>query len=90
MVCVTSKEDLSFFERLVSDHSLTKVTKILPGGERRQDSVWAGISYLGEWSDQNDLIVVHDGVRPLVTPQLIEKVIEAAHEAGEARLRRFG
>lgn len=84
IVCITSKEDLSFFERLVSDHSLTKVTKILPGGERRQDSVWAGISYLEEWSDQNDLVVVHDGVRPLVTPQLIERVIEAAKAEGSA------
>lgn len=84
IICVASKDDLSFFERLVSDHALTKVTKILPGGERRQDSVWAGLSYLGEWNDRNDLVVVHDGVRPLVTSQLIERVIDAAHEAGGA------
>lgn len=84
IICIASKEDLSFFERLVSDHSLTKVAKILPGGERRQDSVWAGVSYLGGWSDLNDFIVVHDGVRPLVTSQLIEKVIEAAKEEGSA------
>ncbi len=32
IICISSKEDLSFFERLVSDHSLTKVTKVLPGG----------------------------------------------------------
>lgn len=84
IICITSKDDLSFFERLVSDHSLTKVTKILPGGERRQDSIWAGLSCLAEWSDRNDLVVVHDGVRPLVTSQLIEKVIEAAREEGGA------
>jgi len=84
IVCISSKEDLSFFERLVSDHSLTKVTKVLPGGERRQDSVGAGLFYLGERCDRNDLVVVHDGVRPLVTPQLIEKVIEAAKEEGSA------
>lgn len=84
IVCIASKEDLSFFERLISDHSLTKVTKILPGGERRQDSVWAGVSHLGGGSDPNDLVVVHDGVRPLVTARLIEKVIEAAKEEGSA------
>lgn len=82
IICVSSKEDLSLFERLVSDHSLTKVTKILPGGERRQDSVWAGVSYLGERCDPNDLVVVHDGVRPLITPRLIEKVIDAAQKEG--------
>lgn len=84
IICICSKEDLSIFERLVSDHGLIKVTKILPGGERRQDSVWAGVSHLAERSDPNDLIAVHDGVRPLVTPQLIEKVIEAAKGEGSA------
>lgn len=84
IVCIASKEDLSFFERLISDHSLTKVTKILPGGERRQDSVRAGVSHLEGRSDPDDLVVVHDGVRPLVTPRLIEKVIEAAKEGGSA------
>ncbi len=84
IICIASKEDLSLFESLVSDHSLTKVARILPGGERRQDSVWAGISYLGTQSDLNDLVVVHDGVRPLITSRLIEKVIEAAREEGGA------
>jgi 2-C-methyl-D-erythritol 4-phosphate cytidylyltransferase len=82
IVCISSKEDLPLFERLISDHSLTKVTKILPGGERRQDSVWAGVSHLGERSDLNDLVVVHDGVRPLITPRLIEKVIDVAKREG--------
>lgn len=84
IICVSSNEDLSFFERLVSDHALTKVVKLLPGGERRQDSVWAGLAYLGERHDRKDLVVVHDGVRPLVTPQLIEKVIRAAGAEGSA------
>ena len=83
IVCVAPKEDLSFFERLISEYSLTKITALLPGGDRRQDSVWAGLSSLAQ-RDQEDLVVVHDGVRPLVTSQLIEKVIESAKEAGSA------
>ena len=51
------------------------------GGERRQDSVRAGLDALPEdcgW------IVVHDGARPFVTPALIEAGIEAAHPTGAA------
>jgi len=84
IVCIAPKEDLSYFERLISDHALTKVTKLLPGGERRQDSVWAGLCYLERKGQRDDLVAVHDGVRPLVTAHLIERVIEAAKEEGGA------
>ncbi|TAJ97064.1 MAG: 2-C-methyl-D-erythritol 4-phosphate cytidylyltransferase [Candidatus Manganitrophaceae bacterium] len=83
IICIAPKEDLPFFERLVSDHSLTKVAKLLPGGERRQDSVLAGLFYLEGRSDPDGLVAVHDAVRPLVTTELIERVVEGAKgEAG--------
>ncbi|MBI3802644.1 MAG: 2-C-methyl-D-erythritol 4-phosphate cytidylyltransferase [Nitrospirae bacterium] len=84
ITCVVSKEDCSFIEGLVSSHRLDKVKRILHGGERRQDSVWAAVSELCERSDPNDLILVHDGVRPLVTTELIERVAAAAAEVGGA------
>ena len=58
--------------------------KTLPpviGGERRQDSVRAGLEAL---PDDCGWIVVHDGARPFVTPALIEAGIEAAHPTGAA------
>jgi 2-C-methyl-D-erythritol 4-phosphate cytidylyltransferase len=50
------------------------------GGKRRQDSVAAGLTYLEDciW------IIVHDGARPLVTPDLITRGLQAAVETGSA------
>lgn len=57
-----------------------KVTRTARGGERRQDSVRAGLVTIGahEW------IVVHDGARPLVTPEIISRGLAAARESGAA------
>lgn len=45
----------------------------IPGGERRRDSVAAG---LGEISDQATFVLVHDAARPLAGPDLVERVIK--------------
>jgi 2-C-methyl-D-erythritol 4-phosphate cytidylyltransferase len=57
-----------------------KVTRTTMGGRRRQDSVRAGLHTIAprEW------VVVHDGARPLVTPELIAAGVEAARETGAA------
>jgi 2-C-methyl-D-erythritol 4-phosphate cytidylyltransferase len=54
---------------------LKKVTRLLPGGLRRQDSVYAGL--LATSSD-TDIVLVHDGVRPFVTRAMIRQTIEGA------------
>lgn len=57
-----------------------KVARTCMGGRRRQDSVRAGLHTIAprEW------VVVHDGARPLVTPELIAAGVEAARETGAA------
>ena len=62
------------------DKVWSKVTDICAGGRRRQDSVAAGLSRLNHcrW------VVIHDGARPLVTEDLIERGLEAARETGAA------
>src|SRR5437870_4267247 len=67
-----------------------KVVEVVGGGERRQDSVAAGIGALAalaarDLDDHEDRIVlVHDGARPLVTAALIESVIGAVRKFGAA------
>ncbi len=78
LVCVVAKEDISFFEKQIGTGPGSKIKKIVAGGAHRQDSVAAGLFYLEEIGSVNDLVVVHDGVRPFVTPALIKKVIDAA------------
>ena len=82
ILCVTSKEDLRFLERLLAEHALTKVTRVLPGGERRQDSVRSAVDFLEEQGHPDDIVMVHDGVRPLVTLSLIQEIICAAEKYG--------
>jgi 2-C-methyl-D-erythritol 4-phosphate cytidylyltransferase len=53
---------------------LKKVSRILPGGPERQDSIYGGLKAI---SGQADFVIIHDGVRPFVSPELIERVLLA-------------
>lgn len=57
-----------------------KVCGILPGGKERQDTVWEAVKRIPE----EDLILIHDGVRPYVTDAVIEGVLFGAKSAGAA------
>ena len=57
------------------------VREVVVGGEQRQDSVYNGFNSLEEGTD---IVVVHDGVRPFTTPQMITATVEAAQQHGAA------
>ena len=57
------------------------VREVVVGGEQRQDSVYNGFNSLEEGTD---IVVVHDGVRPFTTPQMITATVEAAEQHGAA------
>ncbi len=59
-----------------------KLSAVVHGGEKRQDSVMAGFSQVKPIKDT--IVLVHDGVRPLVGKDLITRVIEAAEKVGAA------
>ena len=62
-------------EALVSEYRLHKVSKVLAGGEKRQDSVSRILKRLV--LQNSDIVVVHDGVRPFISPKKISQVIKA-------------
>lgn len=66
---------------IVTRYQLSKVTKIVAGGERRQDSVRHGLMAVQEGVE---VILVHDAVRPLITSDVVERVIARAKETGAA------
>jgi len=80
VVLVLSPENLDRGHALVKRYAFTKVSAVVAGGARRQDSVRLGLEALGPC----DYVAVHDGARPLVTPDLIERGIQAAREIGAA------
>jgi len=57
------------------------VQEVVVGGEQRQDSVYNGFNSLEKGTD---IVVVHDGVRPFTTPQMITATVEAAQQHGAA------
>ncbi len=60
-----------------------RVHAVVRGGVRRQDSVAAGVAALGDGAP-DDVILVHDGARPLVSSALVERVAMAAAAHGAA------
>jgi len=80
IVVVVGGERKERCRRLVTGKEWSKVTDVCLGGERRQDSVAAGLKRLSKC----DWVVIHDGARPLVTVDLIERGLEAAKETGAA------
>jgi 2-C-methyl-D-erythritol 4-phosphate cytidylyltransferase len=59
-----------------------KLSAVVHGGEKRQDSVLAGFKKVAP--EKDGIVLVHDGVRPLVEKDLISRVIEAAEKEGAA------
>ncbi|MGI6512987.1 MAG: 2-C-methyl-D-erythritol 4-phosphate cytidylyltransferase [Syntrophomonadales bacterium] len=82
IIVVAHPREVSVMEQdIVKRFEYRKVRQIVPGGRERQDSVWAGLKAL-----DNDLhlVAVHDGARPLVSPELALRVIETARVFGAA------
>jgi 2-C-methyl-D-erythritol 4-phosphate cytidylyltransferase len=68
-------------EQILRGENFKKVRSIVAGGERRQDSVNAGLERLDESARY---VAVHDAARPLITPQQIERVYEVSRTHGAA------
>ncbi len=83
IVLVAPPDALDTFERLRREAKWQKVTAIVPGGDDRQQSVWKGLQAM---PSETEWVIVHDGARPLVTPELITAVWEAAVEIGTAAI----
>ncbi len=78
LVVVASEANRGAVEALVS--TAAPDARVVLGGERRRDSVAAGLAALPE----SDYVIVHDGARPLVTSELIESALMCAGEASAA------
>ena len=77
---VVGQEDLDYcLKEIVEKYGFQKVSKIVPGGKRRQESVKNGIDALPK---DADIVAIHDGVRPLVTQAMIEDSICSAVRYG--------
>ena len=65
-------------EHVVAACGFRKVVEIVAGGRERQNSVMNGLNAMRRNVADDDVVLIHDGVRPLITPQLLRESIEVA------------
>lgn len=75
IACV--KEYIEELKGLLKRFSIIKVKKIVPGGETGHDSIYQGLLAMEDFVRQDDIVLIHDGVRPLIDEELITLNIEA-------------
>ncbi len=79
IVLVVRKDQVLAAKSVVQMFGISKVRSVVAGGGRRQDSVLNG---MGELDPDARVVVVHDGARPCVTPELISETIKSAKRNG--------
>src|SRR6266850_5781559 len=65
VVVVLPPQDAAGFLELAGRYGLKKLARVVPGGATRAQSVWRGLQSL---RPTTDIVAVHDGVRPFVSP----------------------
>lgn len=81
IVVVVNEKDVEYTKAILNGYGFSKIQGIFPGGQRRQDSVYIGLKGIG---GSPDIVIVHDGVRPFVTKEIIERVVDEAKRYGGA------
>ncbi len=84
VIVVLPAEETAAFLTLAGKRSLRKLSRVVPGGTTRADSVKRGLNAIR--SASAGIVAVHDGVRPFVTAEEIDSVVAAAESDGAAIL----
>ncbi len=86
-ICVVCLESwIPYFRDLVKRFGLQKIRWVVPGGNSGQDSIFKGLSAVFEDDtvEKDAIMLMHDGVRPLISVKTVEDVIACARENGNA------
>ena len=82
VVCVEGWE--SILSAYARQYKITKLKHIIPGGENGQSSIRNGVFELEKHYAPEDIVLVHDAIRPMVSQDIISGCIATAHEHGSA------
>ncbi|MBQ9964501.1 MAG: 2-C-methyl-D-erythritol 4-phosphate cytidylyltransferase [Clostridia bacterium] len=80
IVVVAQPTDHERIYALAKEYGISKLQTVIEGGVTRQESAYKGVMACGD----AQLVAVHDGARPLITPSVIERVMLAADQYGAA------
>ena len=73
---------IPFLEKQLKKFEISKVGVIVPGGETGQDSIYNGLAATKECYGEDCNVLIHDGVRPLITEQTITDCVSTTNEKG--------
>lgn len=82
-VCVP-KDYISYTESLVEEFHLNKIMGVMAGGETAQDSIYIVLKKVAEENAEDSVVLIHDGVRPFVSYNVISDNIESVKLHGNA------
>ena len=82
IVCVCIESWIPFLEKQLKKFEINKVNVIVPGGETGQDSIYNGLSVARKVYGDDCNVLIHDGVRPLITMQTITDCVNTVIEKG--------
>lgn len=81
VACIASW--IPFLEKMLRKFEISKVVKVVPGGETGQDSIYRGLCAAEEIANgEESFVLIHDGVRPLITEETITDNINMVRETG--------
>ena len=84
IILVTLKDWINYCLELKEKYHLTKLKSIIPGGKTATESAFNGLARANELFPSDSIVLIHDGVRPLVDEETITKNIECVKEHGTA------
>lgn len=76
------KDYIPYTQSLAEEYHLTKIAGIMAGGETAQDSIYIALKKAQEENDGNSIVLIHDGVRPFVSYNVISDNIESVEKHG--------
>lgn len=83
VILVTGADEVEYCRTvIVKNGGFSKVTDVVAGGKERYHSVYEGLCALSGWLSSEDLVLIHDGARPMVTQEIVERAIAAAAQYG--------
>lgn len=86
IVVVCIEEWIEYLKKLIRRYNMQKVMAIIPGGRNTQESQYKGLKEICSLEETNEetIVLVHDGVRPLVDAETISKNIESVKQYSSA------
>ena len=81
---VVSKDHVERAKGIAAKYGVSKLRGVAIGGATAQDSIYSGLKFVEERESANSIVLLHDGVRPYVLPEVISANIDAVERYGSA------